>query len=170
MTLDKARKVKMVLTTKSERRDDRAQAQGLAGGRRRHRQHVHEQERPVRLLRGADGGRLQDWRDVLAARQGHDDEGVAPHRLRPRGEGLLQGRVRQASASCSTNWASTSTTGCPICTARSSRCPRRSARRSSATCTPATSTGPSWPWWTRPEVSRTSIRPATSSWTPRCPR
>ena len=34
----------------------------------------------------------------------------------------------------------------------------------------ATSTGPSWPWSTRPEASRTSIHPATSSSTPRCPR
>ena len=45
----------------------------------------------------ADAGRLRDRRDVLAARQGDDDEGQPPHRLRPRGEGLLQGRVRQAS-------------------------------------------------------------------------
>ena len=37
-----------------ERRDDRAQAQGVAARRRRHRQHVHEQEGPVRVLRGAD--------------------------------------------------------------------------------------------------------------------
>ena len=30
-----------------------------------------------------DRGRAQDRRDVLAARQGHDDEGLAPHRVRP---------------------------------------------------------------------------------------
>ena len=57
------------------RRDDRAQAQGVAGRRRRHRQHVHEQEGLVRLLRRADGGCVQDRRDVLPARQGDDDEG-----------------------------------------------------------------------------------------------
>ena len=88
-----------------ERQDDRAQAQGLAARRRDHRHHVHEQEGAVRLLRRADRGRAQDRRDVLAARQGDDDEGVAPHRLRPLREDLLQGRVRQARASCSTSWA-----------------------------------------------------------------
>ena len=95
MTLDKARKVKMVLETKSGE-DDRAQAGGGARRRRHHRQHVHEPQGAVRLLRAADRGRLQDRRDVLAARQGDDDEGQPPHRLRPCGEGLLQGRVRQA--------------------------------------------------------------------------
>ena len=74
MTLDRARNVKMELVTK-RRRDDRAQARGVAGRRRRHRQHVHEQEGLVRLLRRADGGCVQDRRDVLAARQGDDDEG-----------------------------------------------------------------------------------------------
>ncbi len=62
------------------------------------------------LLRRADRGRAQDRRDVLAARQGDHDEGLAPDRVRPRREGLLQGRLRQARASCSTSWASTSTT------------------------------------------------------------
>ena len=37
----------------------------------------------------------------------------------------------------------------------------RSARRSSRTCTPSTSTGPSWPWWIRPRASPTSTRRAT---------
>ena len=131
LTLDKARKVKMVLETQ-ERRDDRAQAGGHARRRRRDRQHVHEQEGPLRLLRGADGGRLQDRRDVLAARQGHHDEGVAPHRVRPRGQDLLQGRLRQAPEAVRRTRASMSTTACPICTTRSSRCPPRSARRSSS--------------------------------------
>ena len=48
--------------------------------------------------------------------------------------------------------------------------PAQSQRtRSSATCTPATSTAPSWPWWTRPRASPTSTRPTTSSSTPPCP-
>ena len=85
------------------RRDDRAQARGVIERRRRHRQHVHEQESVVRVLRSSDGGRVRDRRDVLTARQGDDDEGVAPDRLRTRGEGFLQGRVRQAPGSCSTN-------------------------------------------------------------------
>ena len=95
MTLDRARKVKMELQTKSGETIV-LKPEVVVGRRRRHRQHVHEQEGLVRVLRGADGGCVQDRRDVLTARQGDDDEGVAPHRLRPRGEGLLQGRVRQA--------------------------------------------------------------------------
>ena len=95
MTLDRERDVRMELKTK-RRRDDRAQARDVAGRRRRHREHVHEQEGPVRVLRRADRGRVQDRRDVLAARQGDDDEGQPPHRVRPLREGLLQGRVRQA--------------------------------------------------------------------------
>ena len=45
--------------------------------------------------------------------------------------------------------------------ARSSRCRHRNTKRSSETCTHATSTVPSWPWSTRPGASRTSIRQAT---------
>ena len=85
----------------------------------------------------------------------------APHRLRTRGEDLLQGRLRQAPGAVRR-------TGCerqqrvgPISTTRSSRCPQRNATRSSRTCTPAMSTAPSWPWWIRPGASRTSIRPVT---------
>ena len=72
--------------------------------------------------------------------------------------------------SCSTNWASTSTTASSISTTRSRHCRARSARRSFRTCTTAMSTVRSWPWSTPLAASRTSIRPATSSWTPRCPR
>jgi isocitrate dehydrogenase len=43
-----------------------------------------------------DGRRAQDRRDVLAARQGHDDEGLAPDRVRPRRAHLLQGGLREA--------------------------------------------------------------------------
>ena len=52
MTLDRARNVKMELVD-HERQDDRAQAEGGAGRRRRHRQHVHEQEGAVRVLRAS---------------------------------------------------------------------------------------------------------------------
>ena len=38
---------------------------------------------------------------------------------------------------------------------------RRSATRSSATCTPATSTARSWRWSTRPRASPTCTRPTT---------
>ncbi len=50
----------------------------------------------MRLLRRADAGCVRDRRDVLLARQGDHDEGQPPHRLRPRGQDLLQGRLRQA--------------------------------------------------------------------------
>ena len=79
-----------------ERQDAGAQAQGRAAGRRDHRLDVHEQEGAVRLLRARDRGCPQVRRDVLAARQGHDDEGLAPDRVRPLRADLLQGRVRQA--------------------------------------------------------------------------
>ena len=88
-----------------ERQDNRAQARNGAGRRRRHREHVHEQEGARRVLRAADRGRVQDRRDVLTARQGDDDESQPPHRLRPLREGLLQGGLRQAPGACSTNWA-----------------------------------------------------------------
>ena len=52
MTLDKARDVKMELVTQ-ERQDHRAEAEGRAAGRRDHRQHVHEQEGALRVLRRA---------------------------------------------------------------------------------------------------------------------
>ena len=39
--------------------------------------------------------------------------------------------------------------------------PKPSATRSCATCTPATSTAPSWRWSIRPRASPTSIRPTT---------
>lgn len=65
-----------------------------------------------------------------------------------------------STRSCSTTWASTSTMACPICTARSSRCRRRNATRSSRTYTVATNTAPSSRWSIRPEVSPTSTRRA----------
>ena len=161
MTLDKDRKVKMVLETSRGRRNGRAQAGGRARRRRHHRQHVHEPQGAVRVLRTADRGRLQDRRDVLSARQGDDDEGQPPDRLRPLREGRSTRTRSPSIRRCSTNSASTSTTGCRTCTTRSNRCPRRSARRSSRTSTPCTSTVPSWRWSTRRAASRTSTRPAT---------
>ena len=78
----------------------------------------------MRVLRRADGGRVQDRRDVLAARQGDDDEGVAPHRLRARGARSSTRTPSPSTASCSTNWASTSTTAWSTSTTRSSELPR----------------------------------------------
>ena len=109
----------------------------------------------------ADGGRAQDRRDVLAARQGDDDEGLAPDRLRPRGQDLLQGRVRQARRAVrQAGRQRQQRHGQPV------RQDRRAAgigarARSSATCTRATSTAPSSRWSIRPRASRTCTRRTT---------
>ena len=73
LTLDKARTVRMELETKSGETIVFKPEVKLRR-RRRHRQHVHEQEGAVRVLRRADAGRLRDRRDVLVARQGDHDE------------------------------------------------------------------------------------------------
>ena len=88
-----------------ERQGHRAQAEGVAAGARGDRLHVHEQEGAARILRAADPGRAQDRRDVLAAREGHHDEGVAPHRVRPLRQDLLPRGLREARRSCSRSWA-----------------------------------------------------------------
>ena len=57
---------------------------------------VHERARPRRVPRRADGRRPGAGRAVLDPPQGHDDEGLRPDHLRPRGEDLLRRRVREA--------------------------------------------------------------------------
>ncbi len=160
MTLDRDRKVRMELKTKGGETIVLKPETALDDGDVIESMFMSKKAL-VRVLRAADRGRVQDRRDVLAARQGDDDEGQPPHRLRPLREGLLQGRVRQAPGACSTNWASTSTTEWSTSTTRSSRCLASSARRSSRTSTTSTSTGPSWPWWIRRGASPTSTRRAT---------
>ncbi len=160
MTLDRARNVRMELVTKSGETIVLKPEVEL-GRRRRHREHVHEQESAVRVLRGADRGRLQDRRDVLPARQGDDDEGQPSHRLRSLREGVLQGRLRQAPGRARrTRRERQQRDGRPLQQDRVAA-RHRSATRSSRTSTTCTSTGPSWPWWIRPGGSRTSTRPAT---------
>ena len=94
MTLDKARDVKMELITKSGKTIvlkpkvsllDREVIDSMFMSKKALLEFYEKRNRR----------RAQDRRDVLAARQGHDDEGVAPHRVRPLREDLLQGRVRQ---------------------------------------------------------------------------
>ena len=95
MTLDRARKVKMELRTKSGKTIVLKPKVALEEG-----EIIDSMFMSKKALRDFYEGEiedaLQDRRDVLAARQGHDDEGVAPDRVRPRGPGLLQGRIRQA--------------------------------------------------------------------------
>ena len=88
MTLDRARDVKMELVTKSGETMVLKHKVSLRDGDVIDSMFMSKKAL-VRVLRRADGGRVQDRGDVLTARQGHDDEGVAPHRLRPRGEDLL---------------------------------------------------------------------------------
>jgi isocitrate dehydrogenase len=104
MTLDRARDVKMELITKSGKTIvlkpkvsllDREVIDSM----------FMSKKALLSLLRKRNRRRTQDRRDVLAAREGHDDEGVAPHRVRPLREDLLQGRVRQARQDCLKNWA-----------------------------------------------------------------
>ena len=83
-----------------------------------------------------------------------------PHRLRPRGEDLLQGRLRQAPGAVRRTGRQRQQRA-----GRSLQQDRVAARdrnttRSSKTCTPATSTAPSWRWSIRPRESPTSIRPS----------
>ena len=104
MTLDKARDVKMELITKSGKTIVLKPKVSLLDGEIID-SHVHEQEGAGRLLRRADRGRAQDRRDVLAARQGDDDEGVAPHRVRPLRAGSSTRTPSRSTASCSTSWA-----------------------------------------------------------------
>ena len=149
-------------TGHQERQDDRAEAEGRAARRRDHRQHVHEQEGAVRVLRGADGGRAQDRRDVLAARQGDDDEGVAPDRLRPRGARSSTRTPSPSTASCSRSSGVNVNNGLANLYDKIETLPDIEARRDHrATCTPATSTGPSWRWSTRPRASPTCTRRTT---------
>ncbi len=79
-------------------RRQRHRAQGVDPGARRRgrRRHVHERRRARRVPRRADGGRQGERRAVLDPPEGHDDEGLRPDPLRPRGDDVLRRRVRQA--------------------------------------------------------------------------
>ena len=96
---------------------------------------------------------------VLAARQGDDDEGVAPDRVRPRGAGVLQGRVREARQAVRRARRQRRTTASPTCWRRSRPCRRRSARRSRPTSRPARRSARACRWSTRPRASPTCTAP-----------
>ena len=95
ITLDKARDVKMELITKSGKTIVLKPKVALLDKEIIDSMFMSKKAL-ARILRKGDRRRAQVRRDVLAARQGHHDEGVAPHRVRPLREDLLQGRVRQA--------------------------------------------------------------------------
>jgi hypothetical protein len=160
MTLDKARDVKMELITKSGKTivlkpkvslQDREVIDSM----------FMSKKALVDFYEKADRGRAQDRRDVLAARQGDDDEGLAPHRLRPLRAHLLQGRVRQARQAVRRAGREREQRHGRSVQQDRHAAAERSATRSSATCTPATSTAPSWPWSTPARASPTSTCPTT---------
>ena len=95
MTLDRARNVRMELVTKGgetivlkpeTKLDDGDVIDSM----------FMSKKALCDFYEAGDGRCVQDRRDVLAARQGDDDEGEPPDRVRPLRQGLLQGRVRQA--------------------------------------------------------------------------
>ncbi len=95
MTLDKARDVKMELVTKSGKTIVLKPKVALLAGEIIDSMFMSKKAL-CEFYEERDRRRPQDRRDVLAARQGDDDEGLAPDRLRPLRQDLLQGRLRQA--------------------------------------------------------------------------
>ena len=82
MTLDKARDVKMELVTKSGKTIVLKPKVALLDGEIIDSMFMSKKALCA-FYEQRDRGRAQDRRDVLAARQGDDDEGLAPDRVRP---------------------------------------------------------------------------------------
>ena len=104
MTLDHARDVKMELITKSGKTLVLKPKVALQAGEIIDSMFMSKKAL-CDFYEQRDRGRPQDRRDVLAARQGDDDEGLAPDRVRPLRADLLQGRVRQARQAVRQPWA-----------------------------------------------------------------
>ena len=95
MTLDRARDVKMELLTKGGKALILKPKESLLAGEIIDSMFMSKKALLAFYEREIEDAR-KHGRDVLAARQGDDDEGFAPDRLRPLCAHLLQGRVRQA--------------------------------------------------------------------------
>ena len=118
------------------------------------------------FLDGAGRARQGRGRAVLGAPEGHDDEGLRPDHLRPRGTRLLPEDVRRSTARRSPRPGSPRTTGSAASSRAWSRCPRaRRSRRPSRRSWPRAR---SWPWSTPTAASPTCTSRATSSSTPPC--
>jgi isocitrate dehydrogenase len=167
MTLDRARDVQDG-AHHQERQDHGAQAQHQAAGPRGDRQHVHEQEGAVafyeREIEDARKTGVMFSLHVKATMMKVSHPIVFGHCVK-----IFYREAFEKHAKLFEELGVNVNNGMADLYTRSPRCPRASRTRSSATCTPATSTAPSWPWWTRPRASPTSIRPTTSSSTPPCP-
>ena len=157
MTLDKARDVKMELITKSGKtivlKPDSLLDREVIDSM------FMSKKALLRVLRARDRGRAQDRRDVLAARQGDDDEGVAPHRVRPLRQDLLpdafekHGAVRRAGRQRQQRH------GHPV--QKIATLPQSKQDEIMRDLHACHEHRPSWRWSTRPRASPTSTRPTT---------
>ena len=159
VVVEKAGSLRIELVTRRRHRG----AQGLRAGRGRRgrRRHLHEHRRAAGLPARADRPRQGRGRAVLAAPEGHDDEGLRPDHLRPRRPGVLPAAVRRAGRRCCSRPVSTRATAW-----RASSPARRSwaGRRATPSRTPSTRASPtarSWRWSTPTRASPTCTCPAT---------
>ena len=143
--------------------------ESLPGARRRdRRRHRHEQGRARGVPGRADRRRQGRGRAVLAPPQGHDDEGLGPDHLRPRREGLLRRRVRQARRRARRGRRQPQQRPRPRCSPPSPSCPTTSAPPSRPPSPRPTPPARPSPWSTPTRASPTSTCRATSSSTPPC--
>ena len=167
MTLDRARDVKMELITKSGKTIILKPKVSLLD-----REVIDSMFMSKKALLAfyekGNRRRTQDRRDVLAAREGHDDEGVAPHRVRPLREDLLSDAFAKHAKTFEELGVNVNNGMVDLYTKIESlpQSQRDEIKRDLHACH---ETAPSWPWSIPPRASPTSTRPTTSSWTPPCP-
>ena len=101
--------------------DDRAARVRARAGRRGRGRQPHERRGAARVPRQADRPGQGRERPVLAAPEGHDDEGVRPDHLRPRGARLLSQRSSPTTARRWPRPAAIPTTASAPCSRRRSR-------------------------------------------------
>ncbi len=161
MTLDRARNVKMELETKGGETIVLKPKVSLRRGRR----HRFSMFMSKKALIEFYEEQMQDAYETGVMFSLHVKatmmKVIAPHRLRPRREDLLQGRLRQAPGAV--RRARRQRQQRIVRSLRQDRVAARVAARGDhpRPARRATSTGPSWPWSIRPRASPTSIRPAT---------
>ena len=141
------------------RHRDRAQGVGAGARRRGRRRHVHGRRRAAPLPHRADRPRQGRGRAVLGAPQGHDDEGLRPDHLRPRGAGVLPDAVRAVRRRADGRRHLAQRRARRAALGRRSRCPR--ATRSRPRSSRASPTAPRWRWSTPTRASPTCTCPPT---------
>ena len=167
MTLDRARDVKMELITKSGQTIVLKPKVSLLD-----REVIDSMFMSKKALLEFYEKEIEDARKTgvmfSLTRQGDDDEGVPPHRVWPLRAHLLQVTRFEKHGALFKELGVNVNNGMADLYTKIATCRKASKTRSSATCTRATRTAPSWPWWTLPRASPTSTRPTTSSWTHPC--